>query len=533
MTPQIPLLPRSVDGYDAVVASPHHLSTAAGISVLCQGGNAVDAAIAVNAVQGVVAPETCGIGGDLFALVTGHGPTEVVALNASGRAGSGASRLADELRRSNVGEIPQRHPAAVSIPGCVDGWLALHGRFGRLDLGRVLGPAIRLGREGFPASQELSLAFGRRETELRREASGRDMYPGGRIPRPGDRIRRADLAATLEAIAGSGRAAVYEGVVGKMLCEAVEGSITPDDLTLDQAEWVEPLSVDVLGHTVWTVPPNSQGYIALLTLAVLERMGITSPDDPVFWHRSIESYRQAAADRDTVLADPDAMSVRPEDLIDPERVEAMADRVDDSVVGAWEPPVAASGGTAYMCVVDGGGMAVSLIQSNFYGIGSGISVPGAGFLLHDRARGFTLTEGHPNQLAPGRRPLHTLSPVLWTRDGEATGVAGTRGGHIQPQLVAQLCAHLLGQNLSPGEALAVPRWSVTVPADRLRPPQVRVEPGAPEGVVRGLEARGHDVEPLDVPQSGWGPMSAIVIDSDGRRVGGADPRVATAQAAAR
>src|SRR5690606_6496603 len=242
-------------------------------------------------------------------------------------------------------------------------------------------------------------------------------------------------ASTLERIAEEGRNAIYAGPTGKALSDAVGGAITLDDLAHSQADWVEALSVDVFGLTAWTIPPNSQGYLTLATLAILERRGLSDLDDPLGWHWAIEAYRQAAADRDLLLADPDAMTVDPASLVSADRIEAMADRIADDSVGALSPPPSARGGTAYMCVIDVDGLGISLIQSNFYGIGAGISVPGAGFLLHDRARGFTLSPGHPNELAPGKRPLHTLSPSLWTRNGSLAGVVGTRGGHIQPQLM--------------------------------------------------------------------------------------------------
>src|SRR5690606_31137198 len=225
--------------------------------------------------------------GDLFALVAGPGTGGVLALNSSGRAGSGASELARDLRDSGAEAIPQHHSAAVSVPGCVDGWMALHARLGRLDLGEILAPAVRLGRcgllapavrlgrEGFPASRELANAFGARAAELSTEPSGRDLYPGGDPPQPGTRIRRVELASTLERIAEEGRNAIYAGPTGKALSDAVGGAITLEDLAHSQADWVEALSVDVFGLTAWTIPPNSQGYLTLATLAILERRGLS------------------------------------------------------------------------------------------------------------------------------------------------------------------------------------------------------------------------------------------------------------------
>jgi gamma-glutamyltranspeptidase / glutathione hydrolase len=528
----IPLRPCSVSGYGGMAVTPHHLATVAAVATLERGGNAVDAAITANAVQGMVAPETCGIGGDLFALVTGPGIEGVLALNASGRAGSGAGKLARELRTSGAKEIPQRHPAAASTPGCVDGWLALHARLGRLDFDALLQPAIRLGRDGFAASRELAAAFARRFDELREEVAFSDIYATGRPPLEGERIRRSRLAATLERIAGEGRAAVYAGELGSAISAAVDGAITTDDLAVSQAEWVEPLAAEVFGAKVWTVPPNSQGYITLAALAVQETLGLPDPGDPLAWHLAIESYRQAAADRDQVVADSASMSLQPATLVSPDRIQEMAARISAERAVDVPPPPPADGGTAFMCVADDEGLGISLIQSNFYGIGSGISVSGGGFVLQDRGRGFTLHDGHPNELAPGRRPLHTLAPTLWTRDGKLAALIGTRGGHIQPQLVSQLSSLILGRDVEPGRAMVAPRWSVPVPGTNGSGSSVRVEPGTPEGVIEGLIKRGHSVEHLDFPQPGWGPMSAITVSSEGLRVGAADPRVDTTLAAA-
>lgn len=530
--PLIPLRPTEVSGFGGVAVTPHHLATQAAMATLARGGNAVDAAIAANAVQGVVAPETCGIGGDLFALIvapeTGGAPKT---LNASGRAGSGAARLAEELRSAGIAEIPQRHPAAVTVPGCVDGWLELSRTMGRLQLGEALEPAIRLAREGFPASRELAASFAARHDELMTEPSAAPLYPHGRPPLEGERIRRPELAATLEAIAEDGRVAFYGGRVGEALVDAVDGNITLDDLARVQAEWVEPLGLGLFGCKGWTVPPNSQGYIGLLALGIMQRIGLAPPDDPEGWHLAIEAYRLAASDRDDLLADPVAMTTGPEALVSEDRIEQLADAYSPDRPADVGTSRRASGGTAFMCVTDPDGMGVSLIQSNFHGIGSGISVDGAGFFLHDRGRGFTLERGHPNELAPGKRPLHTLSPTIWTTEsGGLAAIIGTRGGFMQPQLIAQLASRVMGHDAAPAVAMAAPRWMVPLP--RLGAgSRVDLEPGVTEEIVAGLERRGHAVERLDVPQAGWGPMSVIRIGADGLRRAAADPRVDTASAA--
>lgn len=529
--PLIPLRPVEVSGFGGVAVTPHRLATQAAMTALARGGNAVDAAISANAVQGVVAPETCGIGGDLFALVVEPGKDEPRTLNASGRAGAGTARLADELRSAGIEEIPQRHPASVTVPGCVDGWIELNTSLGRLDLGTILEPAIRLARDGFPASRELAAAFAARYDELFDEPSARDMYARRRPPLEGERIRRPELAVTLEAIADEGRHAFYSGRIGEALMAAVDNNFDPDDLARKQAEWVRPLRLDLFESTGWTIPPNSQGYISLLALGIMERIGLPAPDDPEAWHLAIEAYRLAASDRDDVLADPESMAARPQDLLSTDRIEALSDRYSPGRPSDHGTARSAGGGTAFMCVTDRDGMGVSLIQSNFYGIGSGVSVAGAGFLLHDRGRGFTLERDHPNELAPGKRPLHTLSPTIWTRGGQGlAAIIGTRGGFMQPELIVQLAVRLMGHGTAPGSAMAAPRWMVPLPRRGAGSP-VHVEPGVPDEIPADLGRRGHVVERLELPQSGWGPMSAIRIGADGLRTAAADPRVDTASAA--
>lgn len=489
-----------------------------------RGGNAVDAAIAANAVQGVVAPETCGVGGDLFTLIHQPGMEAPAAFNASGRAGSGAD--AEALRKAGLDTIPQTHPAAVSVPGCVDGWIELSKRFGRLELGISLEPAIRLATGGFPASKELATAFSIRAADFSAQPGAQDMYPGGSPAVTGARIVRPALARLLSDIAQRGRAAFYEGPVAAAISAAVEGTITPDDLASSQPEWVDPISVDAYGLTAWTVPPNSQGYIALLAIEVFQHLVEGSDDEDLWWHLAIESTRQAAADRNSVLADPNSSTVVADALLTPSRITALADRIDPERTVATGPRSMASGGTAYLCVIDSEGVGVSLIQSNYHGIGSPRAVAEGGFILHDRGRGFTLEAGHPNELKAGRRPMHTLSPTLWTRAGRLDTLLGTRGGDAQPQLVVQLAGSLMGRSLAPGPAMAVPRWKLA--STGTGESRLEVEPGTPDQVVSSLRRRGHVVEVHSRPQPGWGPMSVIRVNDEGLRTGAADPRVDTA-----
>ncbi len=508
------------------VASPHRLSAEAGRRVLEAGGNAVDAAIAVVAAQGVVAPETSGLGGDLFALVHQPGWDRPRALNSSGRAGSNAdgSALASQGLRS----IPADDPLVVTVPGCVDGLLTLSRELGRLPFGDLLQPAIELAANGYPASTELSQAFTGQANRYRHNPAVKGMYPAGSPVAPGDRVLRPELAGTLGTLAETGnRDSFYLGVPGEDIVAALGGTITIGDLAQDQAEWVDPIGVEVFGHTAWTMPPNSQGYLGPATLGVFEMLDPPhDPEDPRWWHLLIESYRSLAWERDDLVTDPGTTPLPAEMLADRGRLARLAETIGERA-GSWPTTPHRVSGTAYMCTADEDGMGVSIIQSNYYGTGSRFGAERSGFLLHDRGRGFTLTPGHANQVLPGRRPMHTLSPTLWTRGSEPGWLIGTRGGDIQPQLVAQLAARIIWSGAEPGAAQAMPRWS-TADFGPASASQVRVEPGVP-AVVDDLRRRGHEVGVVDGPQGGWGPMSVIGFDDD-RRVAAADPRVDTTTA---
>lgn len=517
-------------GTGGAVASPHVLSTSAAIETLARGGSAVDAAIALNAVQGVVAPETCGIGGDLFALV--HDGTAVTALNSSGWAGSGAS--AEALRDAGHADIPRDHPATVTIPGCVAGWFALHERHGRLPMRDLLRRAIELGRDGFPVSTEYARASAMLHRRLSDHAAGAQILQHGEAPARGAIARRPNLADTLERVGDDGRDAFYRGPVAAAISSAVDGLIDPDDLAGFHPEWVEPVSSTVFGATGWTIPPNSQGYLTLATLVLFEQVADgLAPDDPAWTHALVESYRAVASERDDVVADPRHAPIPQESLLDRERLWTLMD--------GWSPDHAASrtrpspkpGGTMYACVVDSDGMGVSFIESNFRGIGSAIGAGDAGFVLQDRGGGFDLRPGHPNEIAPGKRPLHTLSPTLWTEGDRLRMVLGTRGGHQQPQVLAQMASWIFGAGFSPGEAQASPRWAIADLSDVAARSTIDVETAMADTIVDGLSARDHAVTRHTSLVGGGGPVSVIDLAADGLRTAAADPRVDTAAAATR
>ncbi|HEU5083287.1 MAG TPA: gamma-glutamyltransferase [Acidimicrobiales bacterium] len=521
-----PLVPfHTLRARKGMVCSVDHLASGAGIAVLRAGGNAVDAAIATSAALAVTTQHMCGMGGDLFALVhhaDGQPPT---CLNASGRAGSGADAAA--LRAEGHQRMPMDEDIrAVTVPGCVDGWVALHERHGRLPLAEVLEPARELADEGFPASPLLAFMV-----PLIVHVDGADDYARQEV-RDGTVIRRPGVARTLAAIASEGRSAFYEGEFGAGLRRLGGGLFDADDLTRPQADWVEPLDLDVWGHRAYTVPPNSQGYLTLAAARIAELAGLghaadLHPDSADWAHLLVEAARLAGHDRPAVLhehADGAA-------LLADERLAPLAGRIDPGRRAA-PPAPAGQGDTIHLCTADGEGGAVSLIQSNARGWGVHLAVPEVGIFLHNRGLGFSLEPGHPAEYGPGRRPPHTLAPALVQRaDGSLRAVLGTMGGDTQPQVVLQLLARLLVAGQSPARCVGAPRWRLgdggfdTWEGDG--PDLVGVERGAPDAWADGLRDRGHDVSVQDPWNSGYGHAHVIERDETGTLSGAADPRALT------
>lgn len=513
-----------IRGFGDVAVTPHHLATQAAMETYIRGGNAVDAAIAANAVQGVVAPETCGIGGDLFALVHVPGDPIPYCLNSSGWAGSNntAASVAED-------SMPRFGPHSVTIPGCVAGWQELHERFGRLPFDELLGRAIEYAEDGFFVSEELATSLDRRGSELIGQEIGDTLMPGERPPPIETRLRRPDLGATLRGVAARGRDAFYRGHVAGEVSRAVGNLITVEDMAEYDPEWVRPLGRELFGRTGWTVPPNSQGYLTLGTLRILEMLGDIAATDLV--HLQVEAYRSLAWERDDLVADPGHAPVPAEELVSDDRLGDRATTISVDRAGTWPIERRPPGGTAYLAFVDTDGMGVSLIQSNFHGLGTTIGAGDAGFILHNRGGGFTLTPGHPNRLGPRKRPLHTLAPTLWTRDGELDTILGTRGGHQQPQLLTQVAWALFADGQDPGTAQARPRWT-TASFEPGASSTLLLEAAAGEDVADDLRARGHGVEMVHGDQGGWGPVSIIQVLPDGLRRAAPDPRVAVTAAGA-
>jgi gamma-glutamyltranspeptidase/glutathione hydrolase len=509
--------------------TPHFLATEAAVGTLRSGGNAVDAAVAANAVLGMVLPTTCGIGGDLFALVHEPGAQRPAALNASGRGGTGLDAAA--IRAEGHDTMPLWSPWAITSPGCVDGWEALLGRFGTRPLGTLLAAAVDHGERGFGVSRELSDALSRIAPTVRHAPSAAELYPAGRPPGVDAVVQRPRHAAVLAEIAARGRSAVYEGPVAEAIVAATGGRLSTTDLAACHADWVTPIGIDVFGQTLWTTPPNSQGYLTAASAWLLERFSSTTdPSHPAFHHAVVESYRAVAWERDGLVGDPDHLPLPASRLLDPARLAPRLAVMDPDRAAGWPPPGSSPGGTAYLCVVDAHGMGVSLIQSNFTGIGSGISAGDTGIWLHNRGAGFSLVPGHHNEAAPGKRPLHTLAPTLWTRGGALSLLLGTRGGHQQPQYLLQAAALLHLAGLDPEDVQPMPRWHIDAPGPG-EPSVLLAEARMPEAVVLGLRGRGHVVRRGPPWPPGWGPVSIIAVGADGTRRAAADPRVSTAYAA--
>ena len=500
----------------ACLATPHYLATHAGAAVLGQGGNAMDAAVAANLVLGVVAPYTCGIGGDCFALVWDgalHG------YNGSGRAPAGATPEAVIERLEAAGPapgMPRQGPLPITVPGAVDAWFALLERFGNRSFADLAEPAIAYAAGGFPLT-----AAG-----AARIAAGRPAEQGwgdwdriyGRAA-PGARLRQPDLARTLEAVAAGGPDAFYRGEIAAAVAGHVQrlgGLLAAADLAAHRGEWVEPLEGRYRDLTVAQLPPNSQGSAALLALHLLDSAGPLPPEGPDRQHRLIEAAVAALAERDAHLTDPGHMHLPSDVLADPARARTVAG--GPSAAGAGGAARGGGGDTAYLCAADASGMCVSLIQSNYNGFGSGVTVPGLGINLHNRGAYFRLDPGHVNVLAPGKRTLHTLMPALARRGGRPFLVCGTMGADGQLQTQVQLLARLVDDGADPATALAAPRWVVD-PGDF----SVRIEDRFPATVIDGLRRQGHDLHVLGPQEDCMGHAHVVRLDRDGLTAA-SDPR---------
>jgi gamma-glutamyltranspeptidase/glutathione hydrolase len=488
-----------------MAATSHPLATQIAVDAMKAGGSAVDAAIAANAALGLMEPTGCGVGGDLFAMVWDPKAGKLLGFNGSGRSPKGLTCAM--LRAKGLAKIPSRGPLCVSVPGAVDGWLEIHARFGKRPLADDLAPAIRYAREGFPVTEVIASHWARNVPFLAEFPDFvAQMTIDGRAPRKGEIWKNPNLASTLSRIAEAGRKAFYEGEIARAIADHVKaqgGHLAFEDLAAHHGEWVEPVSASYRGYDVWELPPNAQGIAALQILGILEgfdlkSMGFGSADAI---HVMVEAKKLAFEDRAKWYADPAFAQVPVAGLIDKgyaaERRKAI--RMDRAAkeVPAGDPALR-TGDTVYLTTADESGMMVSLIQSNYRGMGSGMAPPGLGFVLQDRGELFSLDEGHANAYAPGKRPFQTIIPAFVTKDGKPLLSFGVMGGDMQPQGHAQIVVNLVDFGMNLQEAGDAPRWhhagSSEPTGERMTDGgYLEVESGIRPEVVRALEQRGHDV----------------------------------------
>jgi gamma-glutamyltranspeptidase/glutathione hydrolase len=488
-----------------MAATSHPLATQVALDVMRQGGSAVDAAIAANAALGLMEPTGCGVGGDLFAIVWDPKAGRLFGFNGSGR--SPRDLTLANLRERGLERIPSRGALPVSVPGTVDAWVELHARFGRRPLADALAPAIRYAREGFPVTEVIASHWARNVPALAEFPDFvAQMTVGGRAPAKGEVWRNPNLAATLERIAAGGRKGFYEGPVARAIADHVKangGFLSAEDLAAHRGEWVDPVSVTYRGYEVWEMPPNTQGVAALQMLNLLEgydlrAMGFGSADAV---HVMVEAKKVAFEDRAKHYADPASASVPVAGLLRKEYAAERRKRIRMDraarTVDAGDPALDA-GDTVYLTTADESGMMVSLIQSNYRGMGSGMAPPGLGFVLQDRGELFSLEPGHANVYAPGKRPFHTIIPGFLTKDGKPVASFGVMGGDMQPQGHVQIVVNLVDFGMNLQEAGDAPRWhhggSSEPTGERMADGgYLELESGFRSEVVRALDARGHDV----------------------------------------
>ncbi|MDB5745114.1 MAG: gamma-glutamyltransferase 2, Threonine peptidase family [Polaromonas sp.] len=502
-----------------IVSTSQPLAAQAGLRMLLAGGNAVDAAIASAMALTVVEPTGCGLGSDGFAIVWDG--KELHGLNASGR--SPAAWSAD--RFAGHATMPDSGWEAVTVPGAVSAWSALSRRFGRLPFADLVAPAIDYARNGFAVSPVIAHLWAMGGERLGGQPGFADCFlPGGRAPQPGEVFRSEGHASTLEAIADSHGEAFYRGALAQRMAahaRAHGGAMTEDDLASHSADWCGTLSQPFAGSVVHELPPNGQGIAALMALGMLEALGIGSqPVDHVETvHLSIEAMKLALADLHQFNADIDAMQVAPGALLDPAYLAERARLIDREKAGDPGHGTPRPGGTVYVAAADASGMMVSFIQSNYMGFGSGIVVPGTGISMQNRGHGFSLAQGHANQVGPRKRPSHTIIPAFAMHaDGTPQMAFGVMGGPMQSQGHVQMALRVLHYGQNPQAAADAPRWRVT------QGRQVAVEPGFDAGVISELAARGHDV----TVERGNGVFAfggaQLVLRQGNTFVAGSDPR---------
>lgn len=520
---RVPLVARR-----GVVATGQPLAAQSGLAVLRRGGNAVDAAIATAITLTVVEPTSNGIGGDAFALVWDG--TRLQGLNGSGRAPAALS--VDRIQQAGHDTMPTRGWLPVTVPGAPRTWRDLHDRWGKLPFETLFEDAITYAEQGYGLSPVLARGWSAAVRSYQAmdgpEFAGwmPTFAPDGFTPAAGAVWRSPGHARTLREIARTGSESFYTGALAEAIAAfaaATGGPLALDDLRAHTSTWVEPLHSGYRGYDVWQIPPNGQGITGLLALNILEGFDLGRwPRDSVdSLHLQIEALKAAFADARRWIADPEHHP-EPADtlwagLLDKGYAVRRRALISAERASLYQPGEPLRGGTVYLCAADGDGMMVSMIQSNYMGFGSGVVVPGTGIALHNRGSGFTLEPGHPNLLAPGKRPYHTIIPGFLTRDGQAVGPFGVMGGHMQPQGHLQVVVNMVDYGMNPQAALDAPRWFWTDGLD------VAVEPAMPSHLVQGLVERGHAIAVAgDAGPFGRGQIIARL--ANGSYIAGSDSR---------
>ncbi|MGF1514947.1 MAG: gamma-glutamyltransferase [Elainellaceae cyanobacterium] len=530
-----------VYGTRGVAATSHPQATLTAMAVLSAGGNAVDAAIAASAMLCVVEPQSTGIGGDCFALYapafssqhapafsSQHAPAaqpkpgKIIALNGSGRSPRAATL--DYFTQRGLTRIERHSPHAVTVPGAVDAWCRLSADYGQLPLGKLLQPAIETARGGYPIYPRVAADWGQSIKALQQSpAAAQTFLPNGQPPQVGQIHCQPHLARTLEAIAQEGRDAFYAGEAAQHMVSYLNelgGLHTLEDFAVAASEYVTPISTEYRGCRVFECPPNGQGLTALLMLNILSHFDLASldPHGPERYHLMAEAARLAYRDRDRYIADPALAKVPVEALLSTAYADRLGQHISPDRAMAALPPsqFPAHPDTVYLCVVDAAGNAISFINSVFHAFGSGLMCPQTGVVFQSRGAGFSLEPGHPNAIAPRKRPLHTIIPGMLVKEGQVVMPFGVMGGEFQPMGHALLLTNLLDYGMDVQEALDCPRvFSGSSPVCQL-------EQGIVPEVARGLRARGHKVQDAPAPLGGG---QAVWIDPNtGLRTAGSDPR---------
>jgi gamma-glutamyltranspeptidase/glutathione hydrolase len=511
----------SVVAKNGMVASSQPLATLAGVEILINGGNAIDAAVATAAVLGVVEPSSIGIGGDAFCLFYSAKDKSIKALDASGRSPHAASLAF--CRKNNFTEMPQRGIHSVTIPGAVHGWATLLNSHGTKKLSEVLPAAIRHAEEGFPVAELTAEQWQESEARLKADEGGVINYLiGGRAPRAGEIFRNPRMAATLKRIGAEGADYYYKGEIAAKLVRCSEklgGPFTLKDFADHRSDWVEPIAANYRGYDIFEMPPATQGFVALEMLKILEgfdlkAMGANSADA---LHLMIEAKKLAFADRDRHLADRDFMQVDVSDLFAAKRVEKLRSQMQMDRAATEYRNVSTGTDTEYVAAADREGNLVSFIQSNFMGFGSGVVEPETGIILQNRGHLFSLDENHPNCIGPHKRCVHTLMPGLISKNGKPYAALGLKGGHVQPQVQVQVITNLIDLGMTPQHAISAPRFN------HIESTKVGLEPEFAQPVKDELARRGHQVVGGN-PESFGGAHMIMIHPESGAFAGGSDPR---------